>query len=169
MSYQLVDSAIFYDGELTCIERMTLVILAAHADLATGSCYPSVQRVADLAGVSRPSVTLAIKRLSEVHKIIVIKRNFIKRAKTTNTYTFNLKTAKKKSSLSLKPLVTESFADKALTKYKAVIDASSEELRQNFVNAFNAMDVKSRLKITDALDDRLSSGELISLSSLLEA
>ena len=88
MSFQAMAWAV--EIKLPVKEKITLLMLANYASNENGDCYPSINTLAEVTGMSRDSVMRAIKSLEEVGMLRVNRRQ-VEGVNLPNSYTLNLR------------------------------------------------------------------------------
>lgn len=88
MSFQAMSWAV--DIKLPVKEKITLLMLANYASNENGDCYPSINTLADVTGMSRDSVMRAIKSLEE-GGFLRVNRRQVEGVNLPNSYTLNLR------------------------------------------------------------------------------
>lgn len=88
MSFQAMAWAV--DIKLPVKEKITLLMLANYASNENGDCYPSINTLADVTGMSRDSVMRAIKSLEELG-LLRVNRRQVEGVNLPNSYTLNLR------------------------------------------------------------------------------
>ena len=88
MSFQAMAWAV--EIKLPVKEKITLLMLANYASNENGDCYPSINTLAEVTGMSRDSVMRAIKSLEELGMLRVNRRQ-VEGVNLPNSYTLNLR------------------------------------------------------------------------------
>lgn len=88
MSFQAMAWAV--EIKLPVKEKITLLMLANYASNENGDCYPSINTLAEVTGMSRDSVMRAIKSLEEMGMLRVNRRQ-VEGVNLPNSYTLNLR------------------------------------------------------------------------------
>jgi len=93
MSVKLISDVLHNTHGLTSGEKLVLIILADHGNSETGECFPSVDRICNMAGLSKRGVQ---KNLASLEKKNLITRRY-RESRSTN-YVMHLEGAEGRTS-----------------------------------------------------------------------